>query len=240
MALGTKLGRLVAWALGAYGWKPEMESFLRTMDSVVQLNAIGFSDSPGGGNTGTLIVCNNEVDGTAPSGAFTGRMPGDIATWQPDINAWHFDTPKLGWHGYIGNEHMQFNGSKWIPFSLPSTSTFLGFVNLTEMSGVVREYPEGMSFPAGLQASIGLQKIPDPGVYLIKISSTNTSSSLIGIYFVDGIYYGNEFNLINEVGESIPGGRLIEGQLYVVGLMYPNTAGQDMTVFNSGYFAPLP
>jgi Protein of unknown function (DUF2793) len=118
MTLGGKLGIYIDYLLGGQIWKTIHEKSQRTLDSVVQLNALGFANAPPtSGHGDTYIV------GAAPTGAFAGQAPGAVATYHSTLGGWEFYTPLKGWRGYIGSDMYYYNGSAWgLEANLPGAS----------------------------------------------------------------------------------------------------------------------
>ena len=118
MNFGGKIGLLTDYILAAAGWKPPLEKSLRTLDTLVQLNALGFANTPPtSGHGHTYIV------GTAPVGAFSGQAAGAVATYHSTLNGWEFYTPLKGWQGWIGSDMYYYSGSQWLLIgALPSVT----------------------------------------------------------------------------------------------------------------------
>jgi hypothetical protein len=109
MTLGGKLGIYIDYILGGQIWKTIHEKSQRTLDSVVQLNALGFANAPPtSGHGDTYIV------GTAPTGAFAGQAAGVVATYHSTLSSFEFYPPQKGWRGYIGNDMYYYNASSWV------------------------------------------------------------------------------------------------------------------------------
>jgi hypothetical protein len=118
MNFGAKLGQIIEFVFGAANWKPPMERFLRTMDAVVQLNALGFANAPPTSAHGDTYIV-----GTAPTGAFAGQAVGVVATYHSTLPGWEFYTPLKGWRGYIASDMYYYNGSAWgLEANLPGAS----------------------------------------------------------------------------------------------------------------------
>lgn len=113
MKLGAKLGLLTDFLLGGNGWKPPIESTLRTLDTLVQLNAQGFANAPPSANDGDTFIV-----GPAPGGAFAGQPTGTVARYHSatsgaTFSGWQFDYPREGWWGYIGARFYYFSAGAW-------------------------------------------------------------------------------------------------------------------------------
>lgn len=108
MTLGGKLGIYIDYLLGGQIWKPIHEKSQRTLDTLVQLSALGIANTPPTSAHGDTYIV-----GSAPLGAFAGQMPGAVATYHSTLGGWEFYTPVKGWRGMVGNDLMVFNGSAW-------------------------------------------------------------------------------------------------------------------------------
>ena len=113
MKLGAKLGLLTDFLLGGNGWKPPIESTLRTLDTLVQLNAQGFANAPPSANDGDTFIV-----GPAPGGAFAGQPTGTVARYHSatggaTFNGWQFDSPREGWWGSIGGAFYEYRNGAW-------------------------------------------------------------------------------------------------------------------------------
>jgi hypothetical protein len=118
MTLGGKLGIYIDYLLGGQIWKTIHEKSQRTLDSVVQLNALGFANAPPTSAHGDTYIV-----GTAPTGAFAGQAPGAVATYHSTLGGWEFYTPLKGWRGYIASDMYYYNGSAWgLEANLPGAS----------------------------------------------------------------------------------------------------------------------
>ena len=171
MTLGGKLGIYIDYLLGGQIWKTIHEKSQRTLDTVVQLNALGITNAPA-----TAAHGDTYIVGSAPTGAFSGQAPGVVATYHSTLPAWEFYTPKQGWVCGIGSEMYYYSGSQWLPFgSLPSVS------NSASVAGA-----------AAGNAAAGAGVAAHESVYHNQVQAYHGTSVGPGAFFVPAGTYTNQ------------------------------------------------
>ncbi len=111
--LGPNLGINHSWADGESGWKPGMDSNLKKLDTIVQLQVLDkdLATPPGSPTNGDRYIV-----AASPTGAWVGHAT-EIAVW--DASAWAFYPPKDGWRVWVTDENKLYvwNAAAWQVYS---------------------------------------------------------------------------------------------------------------------------
>lgn len=165
---GPNLGINYGWNLGENGWKPGMDSNLKTVDALLHLAVNGVANSPSVTTNGTRYLVS-----TSPSGDFAGQA-GKIAVRV--AGAWEFYAPKAGMIAQVINQETEYlyTGGLWK-------------LRFGEQTRLDVSDPAGFLLPASNFAKIPLNTVNTDNRSGWDAGSSSYTPPQDGLYLLTGI-----------------------------------------------------